>query len=134
VLLDANALFLPVRVGFPLEAEVARWRPGAKLAVPTSVLHELDRLSERGTPEASAARALAARYPSLRSPGTGDDAIVRVAVRAGAWVVTADRDLRGRLRERGVTVLSPRDRHRLELHRGIRTPPRGSRQRRGGNG
>jgi rRNA-processing protein FCF1 len=116
VLLDANALFLPIRVGFPLEAEVERHRPGAILGVPTSVLRELDRLVGRATPGAAAARALAARFRPVTAQGVGDEAVLRAAVRTGAWVVTADRALRARLAAHGVGVLAPRDRHRLEPH------------------
>jgi rRNA-processing protein FCF1 len=114
VLLDTNALFLPVRTGFPLVAEVERHHPGATLGVPTSVLRELDRLVGRATPGAAAARALAARFRAVTAQGVGDEAVLKVAVRTGAWVVTADRALRARLTARGVGVLSPRDRHRLE--------------------
>jgi rRNA-processing protein FCF1 len=134
VLLDANAVFLPVRVGFPLDAEVGRLRPGAVLSLPASVVDELDRLVARGIPEAAAARALAARYPVVPAPGKGDDAVLRSAVRTRAWVVTADRALRERLTHRGVTVLSPRDRHRLEVFRAVRSVPRTSPRRRASNG
>jgi len=89
-------VFLPVREGFPLDAEVERLRPGAVVAVPGTVVRELDRLVSRSTPDARAARAFAERYRVERSAGRGDDAIVRVAVRLGAWVVTADRGLRAR--------------------------------------
>jgi uncharacterized protein len=123
VLLDTNALFLPVRVGFPLDPEVDRHRGGAVVAVPASALQELDLLVARRTPGARAARALAEKYRVEPTRGRGDDAIVRAAVRLGAWVVTADRGLRDRLTAAGVTVLSPRDRHRLELSPGARPPP-----------
>jgi rRNA-processing protein FCF1 len=114
VLLDTNALFLPIRAGFPLEAEVERHQTGAILGVPTSVLHELDRLVDRATPDAAAARALAARFRPVTTRGAGDEAVLNAALRTGAWVVTADRALRARLTARGVGVLAPRDRHRLE--------------------
>jgi rRNA-processing protein FCF1 len=125
VLLDTNVLFLPVRAGFPLEAEVERHHPGAVLGVPTSVLGELDRLVERATPGAAAARALAGHFRAVPSHGGGDEAVLRAAVRTRAWVVTADRALRVRLNARGVRVLSPRDRHRLEPYspRPASTPP-----------
>ncbi len=61
-----------------------------------------------------ASRSLASRYPTLTGPGRGDAAVQALAVRRHAWVVTADRALRERLRSEGVTVLSPRDRARLE--------------------
>lgn len=114
VLLDTNALFLSVRRPFPLEAELDRLCPGAIVAVPSIVLGELDRLAKRGTPGASTARKLASRYPVVLTSGTGDEAVMRAAVRLGSWVITADRVLREALRRQGVTVLFPRDRHRLE--------------------
>ena len=117
MLVDTNVAFLPVRVGFPLEEEVDRECPGARIAVPTSVVRELDRLRARGTPQAEAARAFVDRLPTVAAPGIGDDTLLRAAVRAGAWVVTADRALRDRLLEAGVDVLAPRDRHRLERFR-----------------
>ncbi len=117
MLLDTNALFLPVRAGFPLTSEVDRLFPGARLAVAESSLREFDRLVERATPGAAAARALAHRLPRLPARAEGDEGVVEVAEREGAVVVTADRGLQERLVARGVAVLVPRDRHRLELRR-----------------
>ena len=118
MLLDTNALFLPVRVGFPLEAEVDRLVPGARIAVATSAVRELDRLIARRTAGAVVARALADRFARAETPARGDTAIVELASRRGWAVVTADRALQARLSARGVTVLAPRDRHRLELRPG----------------
>ena len=125
MLLDANIFFLPVQHRFPLEAEVARLRPGAVLGVPRSVLSELDRLVREETPSARAARALASRVRAVPSEGRGDAAILAAAVRLAASVVTADRELGVRLRACGVDVLVPRDRHRLEVRpaRARRPPP-----------
>ncbi len=102
-------------MGFPLEAEVARLVPGARVAVATSAIRELDRLAERGAPGAAAARALAERFDRLEVHAEGDDGVLEGARRTAAVVVTADRELQDRLRESGVAVLAPRDRHRLEL-------------------
>ena len=114
VLLDTNALFLPMRTGFPLEGEIDRLCPGVVLAVLASTFRELDRLIERATPHARAARGLAGRYRRIENRGRGDAAVVTEALRLSAMVVTADRGLRERLTAAGVTVLYPRDRHRLE--------------------
>ncbi|MGA8664665.1 MAG: hypothetical protein WB809_06350 [Thermoplasmata archaeon] len=116
--MDANALFLAVRSRFPLEEEVGRCRPGAILAVPTSVLGELDRLARSLTPGAVAARALAERYERVETTIRGDGGVLDAAERRGAWVVTADRDLQKRLVAHHVTVLRPRDQHRLEVVEG----------------
>jgi len=109
---------LPVRNHFPIEAEVERLCPGSDLAVPSSVVGELETLVRKGVPGARAAVALARTLPTLRVPGRGDSAILRAALEQRAWVVTADRALASRLRSQGITVLVPRDRHRLEIHRG----------------
>ncbi|MGI0130698.1 MAG: hypothetical protein ACREDE_00540 [Thermoplasmata archaeon] len=119
MLLDTNALFLPIRTGFPLELEIARTVPGARVVVAASGLRELDRLVDRATPGASGARALASRFAVAPTRAEGDDAVLAVALRERAIVVTADRALQLRLRARGISVLAPRDRHRLELR-----PPR----------
>lgn len=119
MLLDTNALFLPIRTGFPLEAEIARLAPGARTVVPSSSLRELDRLVDRAAPGASGARALARRFGRTSADRDGDDGVLEVALRERAVVVTADRALQRRLRAQGVAVLVPRDRHRLELR-----PPR----------
>ncbi len=118
MLLDTNALFLPVRVGFPLEAEVDRHLPGARMTVATSTIRELDRLIARRTAGAVAARALAERFPRAETASVGDRAIVELASRRAWAVVTADRALAAELSAVGVAVLVPRDRHRLELRPG----------------
>ena len=115
MLLDTNALLLPVRSRFPLAAEVDRLCPGARLVIPSSALEELERLVARRVPGASAARQLARRYPVVPAQGRGDAGVLATAVRDRAWVVTADRVLASRLQRAGLPVLVPRDRSRLEL-------------------
>jgi rRNA-processing protein FCF1 len=113
VLLDTNALFLLARRGFPLAAEIERFRPGARLEVASGSLAELDRLVARRARGAALARAVAARLAVVPSTGRGDAALLELARRRGAWVVTADRALVERLRAAGVPALVPRDRTRL---------------------
>jgi len=115
VVVDTNVLFLVVRSGFPLEDEVDRLLPGARLMVPGSVVAELDGLAKSLTPGAMAARALSDRYSVVGTSERGDDGVIEAATRAHAWVATADRELRRRLAIRGITALVPRDRHRLEV-------------------
>jgi uncharacterized protein len=115
VLLDTNALFLPIRSGFPLEAEVDRLFPGAHVVIAASGIRELDGLVEKGAPGAPGARALAEKFSWVAAQGLGDDAVVEVALRERAVVLTADRKLQERLARRGLVVLVPRDRHRLEI-------------------
>jgi rRNA-processing protein FCF1 len=118
VILDTNALLLPFRNRLDLAAEVERCCPGAELGVPQSVLGELDRLIERGVRPATPARALARTFRAYPTQERGDAAILSVALAEDARVVTADRELARRLVARGVAVLVPRDRSRLELRVG----------------
>jgi rRNA-processing protein FCF1 len=120
-------LFLPIRSGFPLEAEVARFVPGARILIAESGIRELDRLVDRATPSAAGARALAEKFARTPARAEGDEAVVEVALRERAIVVTSDRGLQERLRRSGISILVPRDRHRLELRparapRSPRTP------------
>ncbi|HTT35572.1 MAG TPA: twitching motility protein PilT [Thermoplasmata archaeon] len=114
MLLDTNALLLPFSSGLDLAAEIARHRPDARIAVPDAVRRELVRLAARGNRWAEAGARLADRYPVLDSPGRGDDAIVALATRERATVVTGDRGLRDRLRALGLRVLFPRGPRRLD--------------------
>ncbi|MCI4350832.1 MAG: DNA-binding protein [Thermoplasmata archaeon] len=125
VLLDANALFLPFVAGTDLEGEIRRLIEQAEIRVPSSVLRELRRLVARGEAHAREALELAGRFAVTPNQGVGDAALVALA-RAGDAVVTADRELQGRLRARGVEVLTPRDRVHLHRQRRARSgrPPR----------
>jgi len=125
VILDTNILFLVIRAGFPLEEEVDRLMPGARLLLPASVAAELDGLAKSLTPGAMAARALAERYPIVPTRAGGDEGVMEAALAARAGVATADRELRRRLAQRGIAALVPRDRHRLELVVGRPPPARG---------
>jgi rRNA-processing protein FCF1 len=70
VVLDANALFWPFTHGVRFDEELARVFPsGARIAVASTALAELEGLAARRVPDAEAAKALAARYPSF--PVTG---------------------------------------------------------------
>lgn len=115
VVVDANGWLLPFRTGTRLADEVDRLVPGAALAVPSSVLEELDALASEGVPHAAAARALAGRARRVPVASTRDTGVVEAAQRLRAPVVTADRALAERLRAAGRPVLVPRAPSRLML-------------------
>lgn len=146
VLLDTNALFLPFRDRFPLEDEVERLTAPARVAVPSSVIAELDRLVAQRAAGAALAREFARRFPIVPTQGRGDQGLLQLAARRRAIVVTGDRALRRRLVAAGIAVLAPRGsvrlarsepdarpaltlagRHATALARGISREPRSSR-------
>ncbi len=130
VLADANAFFVPLREPVDLVAEVARLAAPAPLAVSSGTLAELDRLVVRGVAGAPAARALAARLPTVRDRGRGDTGLLELAARRSCWVLTGDRALQARLLARGVSVLVPREHRGFDLRRAPTDPEeRGARRR-----
>jgi rRNA-processing protein FCF1 len=113
VLIDTNALLLPFSSRLPLESEIYRWMPEADVRVPSSVIRELNRLSRKGVPNARGALEFAKRFPEVPTDLEGDAAMETLAKELGAWVVTADGELRKRLEEEGFGVLFPTGRRKL---------------------
>ncbi len=114
VVLDTNALILPFELGLDLLSEIERELGRCRVVVPEAVLAEL-RSMAADVPDARAALRYAQRFESVPTEGRGDEAVLELAVRERAVVVTADRALLERLRAAGLRALRPRERHRLEL-------------------
>jgi hypothetical protein len=55
--------------------------------------------------------------------GRGDSGVLAAVAGTGAVVATADRAFQARLRARGLAILAPRDRSRLELKLPTGTAP-----------
>ncbi|MBB6646525.1 DUF188 domain-containing protein [Halobellus ruber] len=122
VILDTNALMMPVELGVRVFDELDRLVGDADLVVPRAVLAELEKLSEAGNGEAATAAAvgrdLAARCRAVDTEASyADDAVVELAAgdAAADYAVTNDRPLRDRLLERGVRVIGLRGRTTLEI-------------------
>ena len=125
VILDSNFLFIPSQFRldiFEALSSLLNQRFNPILLSPT--LKELRRLAKTGSPkkrkQALFALTLAEKYctvvqveKDLRE--THDDVLVRVASEWKCPIATNDRDLRKRLRRRGIPVIFLRQRRRLEL-------------------
>ncbi len=112
LVVDANGLLMPFQFHLNLDTEIARLLGDVPVLVPESVLGELERL---GTKEAKAALALAHKYEVVTTELCGDDAIIDVAERYSAVVLTNDRELIERLKKRAIPVLRLRSGHFLVL-------------------
>lgn len=124
VIFDSNFLFIPSQFRLDVFEELAnllsqRFEP--VLLSPT--YRELLKIAEKGSPktrkQASLALKLAEKcrliHVEKSLEETHDDMIVRVATEWKCPVATNDRELRKRLRNRGVPVIFLRQRRRLEL-------------------
>lgn len=108
VLLDANALMMQFQFYLDIERELQRVIPGPfTIVVPSSVVDELQVLGEHANQktaeEARLSIALAKTFKVIEAPGTGDQAIIKLAEKLGnTVVVTNDKLLRARLRAKGI--------------------------------
>jgi rRNA-processing protein FCF1 len=121
VVLDTNALMMPVELNVRLFDELDRiCPPEYDLFVPAAVLAELRKLAGGSGKEATAASVgadLATRAERVEHDADyADDAVLEVAHKLAATVVTNDRPLRDRLSEAGLPVIGLRGHNKLEYN------------------
>lgn len=102
VVLDANGLLVPFQFRINLDRELSRLFGEVPVFVPSSVLGELARSNDRN---AQAALRLARKYQIVETDLSGDDAVLDIASKRNAAVLTNDKELIGRLRELRIPVV-----------------------------
>jgi rRNA-processing protein FCF1 len=120
VLMDTNALMMPVECNVRVFDELDRLLTNSELLVPQAVLHELDSLAGGHGEEATAAsvgRDLGERCRTLdHDEPNADDACVELALEnACESVCTNDRPLRERVLQLGVPVIGLRGDNTLTI-------------------
>ena len=124
VVLDTNALMMPVECGVRVFDELDRLVDDPDLVTPESAVAELEKLAAGAGEEATAAsvgRDLAERCRVVATTEQyADDAVVELAsdgsgARFDGYVVTNDRPLRERLLARGVRVIGLRGANTLAI-------------------
>jgi rRNA-processing protein FCF1 len=124
VILDANALFIPLQFKIDIFRDLMRLLNRSFEAILLSpVKRELEALAEKGSPKmrknAAYALELAVKckyveVDALASTPT-DDIIVKIAKEWGSPVFTNDRALKRRLRDISVPVIYVRQKSRLDI-------------------
>ena len=121
VVLDTNALMMPLEFGIDLFGELTGLLGAYDALVPAEVITELRGLAIGAGRNPAAARfglAVAARctlIPELDEDLPVDDKVVRRAEEFNAVVVTNDKALRKKLLDKRIPVVVLRSRSRLEL-------------------
>ncbi len=124
IILDSNALFVPIQFKIDIDAELATLlNRNFDLIVLSVVRRELEILAEKSPPKmrknARYALKLAEKYENVKTNGrpnaTTDDVIVDTAKEWNAPVFTNDKQLRERLRDISVPVIYVRQKSRLEI-------------------
>lgn len=102
IVLDANALLMPFQFKINIDRELKRLFGEVPVFVPSSVLGELSNIMDKN---AKAALALARKYQIVETELSGDDAVLDIAQKRSAAVVTNDKELIKRLRSVGIPVI-----------------------------
>jgi rRNA-processing protein FCF1 len=121
VVLDTNALMMPVECDVRVFEELERLLDGADCLLPAAVRAELDALAG-GTGEEAAAAGVGLDLADGRCETRetdaeyADDAVLELAVQAGAGhVVTNDGPLQERVLAEGISVISLRAKNKLAI-------------------
>jgi rRNA-processing protein FCF1 len=123
VLLDTNALMMPVQCRIDLFDELGSLLGAFEPVVLRGVIDELEGLAAGRGRDAAAARlgiALAARCTVVPAPSRGlpvDEQLAAYAEAHRCPVVTNDRGLREALLSRGISVISLKNERKLEMFR-----------------
>ena len=115
MVLDTNALLLPFEYGLNLDIELERILGTPDIFVPSCVAGELARLSKTQR-EAKAALQLMEKYRIVEVEALGDNGVIEAGEKLGAYVLTNDRELIGRLRERKLGVITLKSNHLVILN------------------
>jgi len=125
VILDSNALFVPLQFKIDIFGELERvMNRNFDLVLLSAVKRELETLARKGSPkmrrEAACALRLAEKCRLIEvdagSSVDVDDVIVKMAGEWKAVVFTNDEQLRKRLRDISVPVIYVRQKSRLEIN------------------
>jgi len=124
IILDSNALFVPLQLKIDIFTELERLlKRNFELILLSPVKRELEALARKGSPKtrknAACALRLAERCRYLEVDDSGsklaDDAIVSIAKEGSFLVLTNDKQLRKRLRNISVPVVYVRQKSHLEI-------------------
>ncbi len=113
IVVDTNGFMMPFQFSINLDTELQRLFGFWKIIVPRCVLLELEALAAND-PKAKAALKLASRYEIEETDQRGDDGILEALERRGGFLLTNDRELKKRARERGFPIIYLRKRSHLE--------------------
>lgn len=120
VVLDTNALMMPVECDIRVFEELQRLLGSVDPVVPEQVLAELESLSDGAGKESTAASVGLDLTDRCRvvdaEPGYADDAVLSVGQRDGVeYALTNDKPLQERLLAADVPVISLRGEHKLAI-------------------
>jgi rRNA-processing protein FCF1 len=116
VVLDTNALLLPFERSINIDAQLRSLLGECQIFVPGPIVGELKRSPSKNAP---AALRLLSRYTIEDTMTSGDAAVIELAEKLNAYVVTNDRLLISKLRKKRIKVVLLRGGNHLDLDDGV---------------
>ncbi|MCL5802206.1 MAG: hypothetical protein M1529_00100 [Candidatus Thermoplasmatota archaeon] len=101
VVLDTNSLIYMVKAHLDLREQIPYLLGKSEIIIPKCVVNELIGLSS-GNVDARTALGMIDRFKIVESDGSGDECVLKTAVKVDGIVVTNDRDLSLKLQKKGI--------------------------------
>jgi hypothetical protein len=123
VILDTNFLFIPIRFGVDIIHHIEGLLGPVEIVIPSSIIDELEILKNKVSSDQKReiyftqkfARKFDILQVNKQKNETVDESIIRIAETVDGIVATTDKDLRKRLRSRGIPVIYLRQESQLEI-------------------
>ena len=121
IILDSSALMMVFEFNIDIERELDRLIGSYQIFIPRNIVDELSFLSQNGRGKkkqlAKAALKLLERYTivDLDSNLNGDDSVIAAAEKYNGIVITNDRELRRRLKDKGISRICLQGKQHLIL-------------------
>lgn len=112
IIADANALIAPFKLKFNIDSELTRLLGSYRIIVPEPIIGELEKLAVTNM-NARAALKLARSREIRPARAAGDDSVLELAKKIGGFVMTNDRELIRRARQKKLRVIRVRENGKL---------------------
>ena len=110
IVLDSNALMMPFIYKLNLDIEIKKLIGDAEIYIPSCVVGEIERISERRW-EAKAAFNLLKKYRIVEVEKLGDEGVLEAAKKLDAYLLTNDEDLLKRAKKEKIKIIFMKQNH-----------------------
>jgi len=119
VIIDSSAIMMLFEFSINLKDEITRLLGDYKIIIPTQIVEELKFLSEHGKGKkktnAKASLKIIEQYEIINSKGNGDDSVLYLAEKLKGIVLTNDKELRKRVKNKSLQTIFLREKSKLML-------------------
>jgi len=112
IIADTNSLLAPFKHKFNIDAQLGEIFGSYEIIVPKPIIGELEKMAETNT-HARGALKLAKSRGVEGTKSTGDDSVLELARKHGAFILTNDKELIARAKKEKIKILLVKENGRL---------------------